>query len=489
MNPHPAPTHETAEKDRVPLREKIGLGFGRMVTDGTHGTLHVLLNPVYNMTLGVNPALISTIIFIQRIWDAMLDPLFGQFSDNFRSKWGRRRPLLLLGALPVAALFTTLWWFPRAADSGYLFWYLMIVSLAFYAAYALYTMPLNGLIVEATDDYHERTRLAGIALAFGFAAQIGSQWIFPLIQLWVPPEASQVQRVEGTISGVRYVALGCGLLFLLAALVPVFLCRERRYAKVARQPHIPLWASLKVLSGNRSFMALLFARCVFSFGYNIVGVMGGYMQTYYVFGGDIKSAAPVAAALGTSFHIAGIVMAILVYPLIERRFGKRRTLEIACYLLVIDCVAKYWLYQPGHAWLPIVVIIMNGIASSGVSLMCIAMLGDIADQDEYQSGLRREGLFVALLAWFEKAGNSLGSLLTGFLLVWIGFEASTGVQTFHTLWLMKWSYMVFRAAGALLTLFCISRYRLSQDQVYAIKEELAIRRRLPQAETTPQKPC
>ena len=105
--------HETPEKDRVPLREKIGLGFGRMVTDGTHGTLHVLINPIFNMTLGVNPALISTIIFIQRIWDAMLDPLCGQFSDNFRSKWGRRRPLLLLGAFPVAALFAALWWFPE----------------------------------------------------------------------------------------------------------------------------------------------------------------------------------------------------------------------------------------------------------------------------------------------------------------------------------------------------------------------------------------
>src|ERR1043165_1363898 len=84
----------------VTLEEKIGLGLGRVVTDGTHGTLHVLLNPVYNMTLGLNPALISTIIFAQRIWDAMLDPLFGQFSDNFRSRWGRRLPLLLAGAFP-----------------------------------------------------------------------------------------------------------------------------------------------------------------------------------------------------------------------------------------------------------------------------------------------------------------------------------------------------------------------------------------------------
>src|SRR5258708_4515313 len=125
----PALHHDTARGDRVSVREKLGLGFGRIVSDGTHGTLHVLVSPIYNMTLGLNPALISTIVFIQRLWDAMLDPLFGQFSDNFRSRWGRRRPLLLAGVVPVAVLFAALWWFPRRSGGTYLFWHLLIVSL------------------------------------------------------------------------------------------------------------------------------------------------------------------------------------------------------------------------------------------------------------------------------------------------------------------------------------------------------------------------
>src|ERR1700710_2266913 len=96
------PSRVTASVDRVPVREKIGLGLGKVVADGTHGTLHVLVNPIYNMTLGLNPALISTIVFIQRLWDGMLDPVWGSFSDNFRSKWGRRRLLIAVAALPLA---------------------------------------------------------------------------------------------------------------------------------------------------------------------------------------------------------------------------------------------------------------------------------------------------------------------------------------------------------------------------------------------------
>src|SRR6266404_6273425 len=198
MSPAHRPHHDTARTDRVSLRERIGLGFGKAVADGTHGTLHVLVSPIYNMTLGLNPALISTIVFIQRLWDAILDPAFGQFSDNFRSRWGRRRPLLFIGALPLAIMFAVLWWFPRGVSTNYLFWHLLLVSLVFYAAHSLYAMPLGGLIIEATDDYHERTRLAGVALAFGFAAQVGSQWIFPLTQMSV---------FGDTITCVRWVAI------------------------------------------------------------------------------------------------------------------------------------------------------------------------------------------------------------------------------------------------------------------------------------------
>jgi GPH family glycoside/pentoside/hexuronide:cation symporter len=460
--------HDTSLVDRVSLREKIGLGFGKVVGDGTHGTLHVLVSPIYNMTLGLNPALISTIVFIQRLWDAMLDPAFGQFSDNFRSRWGRRRPLLFIAAFPVALLFGALWWFPRGVSAHYLFWYLLLVSLAFYAAYSLYTMPLGGLIIEATDDYHERTRIAGVALAFGFAAQVGSQWIFPVTQLSIFPD---------TITGVRWVAVGCVLFFFVAGLVPAVLCRERLYANVAaKQRRIPFLESWRAVRQNKSFMALLWVRGIFSFGTNVVGMLSGYMYIYYVFGGNIKAAAFGVATIGSCYHIAAILTSLAVYPHIERRIGKRHTLQVAAGVLIVGCFSKIFLYQPGHAWLPLMVIAINGISNAGVSLMCIAMLGDIADYDEWQTGLRREGLFSSLLSWFEKAGNSLGSFLTGFVLVWIGFNAKLGPQSDHTLWLMKLAYVVGPATGSLLTLFFVHRYELSQDQVYEIKEELARRR-------------
>ncbi|WP_175414812.1 MFS transporter [Nibricoccus aquaticus] len=475
-SPSAAP-HKTESVDRVPLREKIGLGLGKVVADGTHGTLHVLVNPIFNMTLGLNPALISLVVFIQRFWDAMLDPIVGQFSDNFRSRWGRRRPLLLASAVPLALLFGALWWFPAGASESMLFWHLLLVSLVFYAAHSLYAMPLGGLMVEATDDYHERTRLAGLTLAFGFAFQIGSQWLFKLTQLDV---------FSDQISGLRWVTGGCVVLFLIAGLLPVFMCRERHYKRIAvKQPRTSLRKNLKMIGDNRSFKALLGARFVSSFGYNIVGMLGIYMNTYYVFGGDLKGAAFAYGFLGSAFHVAAIVMSLLVYPAIARRLGKKRTLQVAAGVLIAGCLSKIIVYQPGNPWLQFIVLGTNGAAIAGLSLMTNAMLGDVADQDEWRTGLRREALFSSLLSWFEKAGNSLGSLIAGFILVWIGFNAKLGAQSAQTLLFMKYSYVLAPLIGALLALYFIRRYELTETGAYQIKEELARRRAAAAAEIPP----
>jgi GPH family glycoside/pentoside/hexuronide:cation symporter len=444
--------------------------LGKVVADGTHGTLHVLVNPIYNMTLGLNPALISTIVFIQRLWDAMFDPLVGQFSDNFRSRWGRRRPLLVAAAVPLAVLFAALWWFRSGASQSELFWHLLLVSLVFYGAHSLYAMPLGALTLEATDDYHERTRVVGITLIFGFAFQIASQWLFRLTQLDV---------FSNQISGLRWVTGICAALFLIAGLLPALLCRERLYHRVAlKQPRTSLLQNLRLVRENRSFLALLGTRFVASFGYNLVGMLGIYMNTYYVFGGDLKASALAYGFLGSSFHVSAILTSMFLYPPLARRFGKKRTLQFAIGILIVGCASKLVVYHPGHPWWQFVVLCTNGAANAGLWLMPGAMLGDIADQDELHTGMRREAVFTSLLSWFEKAGNSVGSLLAGFVLVWIGFDAKLGAQTPHTLILMKYSYFLAPTLGALLSLYLIRNYELGESTAYQIKDELAKRRTL-----------
>lgn len=465
--PHVAPPRDAT----VSAREKAGLGLGRMVVDGSHGTLQVLVNPIYNMTLGVNPALLSTVVFLQRMWDAVLDPLVGHFSDNFRSPWGRRIPLMASAAFPLSLLFALIWWFPRGASEMGLFWHLLIVSVLFYGMHSLFAMPLAGLTIEATDDYHERTRVAAVTLSCGFAFNILCQWIFPLTQLAI---------FKDQVSGLRWITAGCAALFLVAALMPALLCRERTYARVTvRQPRQSLLASVRSLKGNRPFLLLLLARFIVMFGYNIVGMLGMYMNMYYVYGGRLKEGALTYGFLGSAYHIAAIASSLFIYPLISRRLGKKVTLQLASVVLMLGCCAKLVVYRPDLPWLQVIVLITNGSSLAGMTLMCVAMLGDAADADEFANGVRREASFGALMSWAEKAGNSLGSLFGGYVLLLIGFDARAGAQTPETLLLMKLCYFAAPLVGALTALILIHRYPLDEARMKEIRCELERRAAMP----------
>ncbi|AHF91631.1 sodium:melibiose symporter [Opitutaceae bacterium TAV5] len=474
MTDHPTPAgpargghHETRPEDRVPWREKLGLGLGNAAA-GCPATLHTLINPIFNMTLGMSPALISTVLFIQRLWDAFTDPLIGQFSDNFRSRRGRRLPLMAASALPMSALFFALWWFPRGAGETWLFFHLLVVSLAFYSVQTFYSMSLMGLRIEATDDYHERTRVAMIAMVFGFVFQISSQWLFPLTRLEI---------FGDPVTGLRNVMLVVAAIYLLLALLPVWLCRERNYERVAaRQPRLKLRESLRHVWHNPPLKRVVASRLIESFGYNIVGMFAVYMNNYYVFGGDLQRAAWAYGFMGSAFMLSAVGCSVFVYPALSKRLGKKRTFQIAVCVLMAGCLAKLVVYQPGLPWLQLVVLVSNGAAISGIALMGASMLGDIADYEEWRTGRRNEAFLASILSWCDKAGSSLGSLICGFILVWIGFDAQTGAQGARTLGLMKFFYFLMPFAGALAAFFIMRNYELDEDRVYEIKAELARRR-------------
>ncbi len=466
-------SHPTPQSDRVPLREKLALGLGRVMADGSTGAIHILLNPIFNIVLGMNPALLSTIVFLQRLWDAITDPIFGHYSDNFRSRWGRRRPLIAAGALPTALFFAALWWIPPGLGQWTMFWLLLSCFVVFHLAHTLYSMPYIGLVLEATGDYHERTRVAALVLVFSYGFQVLCQWLFPLTQLAI---------FDSPASGLRWVTGGCAVLFFITALAPVFFCKERNYATIsARQPKIRMRDGLRAAMTNPPLMRLIIARTIASFCYTSVSLLGLYMNTYYVFGGDVKRGAWFYGFLGSAYMVAAIAGTALLYPFLSRRFGKRRTVQIAALILVAGCLFKFVVYQETSPWLQFVVFLSNGASISGINLMAVSMLGDIADYEEWKHGTRNEAFLSSIYAWFEKTGGSLGSLVSGFVLVWVGFDAKLGAQSVSTLELMKYAYIIMPMLGAAVAFYMMQTYDLDENRMAEIKSEIAGRKLIPPA--------
>ena len=148
----------TSSRERVPLIQKVAFGAGHLVNNLLPGALGVF--SFFLLTaFGMDPFLAGLLGGLPRIYDALIDPIMGYISDNTKSRWGRRRPYIFVGAILSGLLFIALWQMHAENSQTYNFWYFLIFSLIYLTGNTIFAAPLIGLGYEMTSDYNERTRL------------------------------------------------------------------------------------------------------------------------------------------------------------------------------------------------------------------------------------------------------------------------------------------------------------------------------------------
>jgi GPH family glycoside/pentoside/hexuronide:cation symporter len=262
---------------------------------------------------------------------------------------------------------------------------------------------------------------------------------------------------------------GCGLM-------PFFLNREPPGRTAGRRGTTKFSQSLRAALRNKPFSIIVAAKTISTLSYNIVAILGLYLNYYYVFRGDLHRAAVMQGWNGTAFQLAGI-SSLFVCRWLALRHGKRLALIVAAAVLAVGSISKLFIYAPNAPWLQLFVYVANGASAAGMGMAADAMLADISDHDEVSSGLRREGLYASVLVWFDRVGYSVGTLISGFILVGIGFDVKLGgAQSDHTMQLMKLAYFAFPFAGACAVIALVSRYPLDAVTCYATKAKLEYRR-------------
>ncbi|MCF7863259.1 MAG: MFS transporter [Kiritimatiellales bacterium] len=455
--------HKTPDEDRVPVRQKIGYGFGAMSQVLGSYSIGNLASFVLNIGLGVNPVLVGLAQTIPRLWDAISDPVMGHISDNTRSRFGRRRPYMFFGAILTGVLFALLWAMPSGwSEKGY-FAYFLGMSLLYYTALTVFMVPWGAMGLEMTPDYHERTRIQAVGNFFGNAGAILMPWLFALTQLDV---------FEDGLQGARYVGLLMGVVLVVSGLVPVFLCKEGHVEAALHQEKIGFWKGLKTTLGNRTFLLLMAVVFLVSTGFFIIASVSPYIIIYYVMGGDVKAASVYAGLNGTAWVVSSMLIVVPV-TWSATHFGKKSTFLFFLFINLLGHVSKIWCYNPLH---PLLVMVPPALIAAGfVAMWTIgaSMIADICDVDELDTGARREGSYQAIFGWIMKTGMSVATLIGGVLLVASGFDATNGsAQSSETILWLRILEAGIPILTSVIAIGLIALYPLSEDRMYEIRAEL-----------------
>lgn len=453
--------------ERLPLRIKLGNGFGSIaygVKDNGFATLLLLF---YNQVLGLEASTVGLILLTALLLDATIDPFVGYMSDKTHSRWGKRHPWMYAAIVPMAAAWIMLWHPPQIGESA-LYAYLLLFAFLMRAAVSCYEIPALSVVPGLSSDYDERTSLTRWRFLFGWA---GGLLMLTLAfgAFLVPSERYPVGQLN--IDGYELYGWTGAALMLVATSVAA-LTTHRRIAKLTDGPpiHLPPLETLRQIRqtlSNRAFLILL-ASTLFAFvNIGMTFSVTTYLMTYYW---EMPQAGFIAYSLAL---FVGVIGAFLIVGWLQSRIEKRTGAVAAGIISLLFAVTPYLLRMAGlfpdnghPSLIPLlftIITISNSCAVASV-MMGQSMAADVVEASQEQTGERSEGIFFSAYFFTQKCATGLGIFLTGTIISLSGFpaQASPGAVGGGVLNSLATYFLVVLVLFAVASIIMISRYPITR---------------------------
>jgi GPH family glycoside/pentoside/hexuronide:cation symporter len=380
---------------------KLAFGAGDLSAAIVAAINGFFLNAFLLDVAGVRPAAAGLIFLLVKIWDAVNDPLMGVLSDRTRTRWGRRRPWLLFAAIPFGLTFFLQWVVPDAGDT-FKFWYYLIVAIMLDTAYTAVNVPYVALTPELTHDYDERTSLSAYRMSFSILGGVFSAFLHTII----------VDSVPDITRGYLISAAIWSFFIIVPNFITFAFTREVHYKEDRPEPPKVL-EGMKIAFQNKAFVhvTVIYLLSWLSIQFvqsNLILYVRYWMNAESQFG-VLLLAVQVSAFLF-----------VLLWTRVSARIGKQSTYYIGMGFWIIVSILLFFL-QPGQITLLFILAILAGGGVSIGYLIPWSMLPDVIEQDELDTGVRREGLFYGFFVFLQKLGLSLGLAISNFVLEAAGY--------------------------------------------------------------------
>jgi len=456
----------TPLKDRIPTIEKFAYGIRAFAQQLGGNGITMFAFPAYGIILGLNPALIGLVFALMRFYDGITDPLVGWLSDNTRSRWGRRRPWIFVGAILGGIMFMLLWQArPDWSDTAKTVYFIGF-SLLFYTGFTMITVPTDALGWELTSDYSERTRLMTWFSVTVKITLLILPWMFALTQMDVWEDEAQGLRMVGILFGIGFIVFG---------IMPAIFCKERHQQIAADEGKQSFAETLKMTFTNKTYLLVCGIALSCIFGGQVYMLFGTHLSVYFLFEGSKSAGGAFFGWIGSIGSIIGLAT-VLVISRYFVEVDKKKVAIFGVGVALTGWVSGIFFITPTYPWLTLIPVSLNAVGLGSFWLLLGSMLADVADADESVNGYRREGALASFISFLCKAAGTIGALLGGVALSVTGFDADLTTQPALTLTTMKWIYVGFPIFGYGMALIFLRKYPLTKEKMLKIRLDLEARR-------------
>jgi len=415
---------EPLPPSQIGVGVKLFYGLGSVAFGVESVALGSLVLLFFNQVIGLPASWVGAAIMIALIFDAIFDPLLGQWSDHLHSPWGRRHPFMYVSAVPLALAFCLLWSPPHGWSNGALFAYLLAMLVAVRLLLSLYEIPSAALAPELTPDYDERTSLLAYRFFFGMFG--GTAMTVLAFQVFLRKDAS---HPLGVLNRLGYRQFGLvGATVMLATILATCIGTQGRSivpaAQSERRTFRDQLRELRVMLANRSFMSLMIAGIVASIGAGLGSGLGLYITTYF------WELTPKEISYLVSFGFLSAILGVALATPVSKWLGKKKAMLSLFTVSAISGALPIPLRLLGlmphnHTRALLAVLFADGVVRDTLGIMGLiivaSMMADVVEDLAVETGQRSEGLLFAANGLLQKCVSGVGTFLSGLLLEWVSF--------------------------------------------------------------------
>jgi GPH family glycoside/pentoside/hexuronide:cation symporter len=464
----------------VSIGRKVAYGFGSVAFGVKSNGFDYFFLIFYSQVMGVSAYLVSLALMIALIVDALSDPLIGYFSDNTRSRWGRRHPFMYAAAIPASVAYYFVWNPPTGLEGDALFPYIVTVAVLVRTLITVYEIPSSSLVAEMSDDYDERTSMLSYRYFFGWTGGT-LMGAFATIFILVPTAtiSNGMFNVEGHGQVGAIAATVIFLAIMISALGTHKMIPELKPPPPARQMSVGLiYREVFETLASRSFLALFLAALFGAVASGVSTTLSFYFSTFF-WGFSTEQIGLISLSV-----VISALMAFFISPAISKRLGKKRGAITIGLMAFTVAPAPIFLRLLGlmpengdPALFPLVlsIIVVDVALIIAYQTLSSSMIADLVEEAEIKTQRRNEGVFFASVTFVRKVTQGIGAAVAGVLLTISQFPvgATPDQVPESVLATFGWLYVPVIFGLWMIMIACLSLYSVDRKKHEANLKALA----------------